>query len=253
MSGRLIGRTAVVMGSGEPSVGRASAVALAAEGAHVIAVDPSEEANQETSRLIENTGGAVTPIVSSISDEAELTALADRCRASFERVDVLVNCHLEAQLRSIEVSTAADWIQAFNGNVVGPALAAKVFLPLMKMSSEGSIIHIGSVDGTLGNPHIPTYSVSKGALTALTHVMAEEFAKYEIRVNCIARAAIDDGRTPVMENLLAVTPLRRAAQTTEIGKTVVFFASQDSSYCTGAILTVDGGRTAITPGTTLPR
>jgi NAD(P)-dependent dehydrogenase (short-subunit alcohol dehydrogenase family) len=253
MTGRLSGRVAVVMGAGEPSAGRSSSIALAAEGAHVIAVDPSEQELSETCRLVEEAGHKVTPFVSSISDENELIALAGRCRDSFAHVDILVNCHLEARLGSIEDSTAAEWLAVISINLVGPVMCSKVFLPLMKAAGGGSIVHLGSVDGTLGNPQVSSYSASKGGLTALTHVMAEEFAPYQVRVNMIARAAVNIGPSPMIDSLMPFTPLRRPAEPSELASVVVFFASDDSSYCTGTILTVDGGRTGITPGTLLPR
>jgi NAD(P)-dependent dehydrogenase (short-subunit alcohol dehydrogenase family) len=115
-------------------------------------------------------------------------------------------------------------------------------------------VHLGSIDGSLGNPSYAAYSVTKGSMIALTHVMAHDFAPFGIRVNLIARAAVEgtaalDWNEPPGSDLLAATPLGRPARPSEIADAVAFLASPASTYITGTVLTVDGGRTAITPGT----
>lgn len=137
-------------------------------------------------------------------------------------------------------------------NVLGPVFAARAFLPLLKRSPAPAIVHCGSIDGTLGNPQVPSYSAAKGAIVSLTHVMADEFAQYGIRVNCVARAmTVDPDRTvhPMYERLVEETPLGRPSFMEEVVAAIEFLASPAASYITGVVLPVDGGRTAITPGT----
>lgn len=120
---------------------------------------------------------------------------------------------------------------------------------MLKSSGSSAVVHIGSVDGFLGNAAVPSYSASKGGLIPLTHIMADEFAPYGIGVNCVARAATAGGPVPHDAELVAATPLGRIAEPAEVASAVRFLASAEASYITGTVLTVDGGRTAITPGT----
>ncbi len=135
----------------------------------------------------------------------------------------------------------------------------KALLPLLRRSEGGAIVYLGSIDGLFGNPRFPAYSVSKGGLVSLTHVMAHDCAP--VRVNCVAAAAIsqvgpDDPQPPGLSDLFSAsspvleqTPLGRYAGPEDIASVVLFLVSDDAAYVTGAVLPVDGGRSAITPGT----
>jgi len=220
--------TAVVVGAGD-DIGAACARRLADEGADVVCVD----------------GNAV--------DDAELEDALRRCHERGSAVDALVNCHIALDWRSIEDTDMAAWAEACRTNLLGPVACSKAFLPLLRRSGRSAIVHLGSIDGLLGNPRVPSYSASKGGLIALTHVMAHEFAAYGIRVNCVARAAVEG--QPVappsdqVERVLQATPLRRAARPEEVAAAVAFLASEDASYINGTVLCVDGGRSGLTPGT----
>jgi NAD(P)-dependent dehydrogenase (short-subunit alcohol dehydrogenase family) len=222
---RFNGRTAVVVGVGNP-VGRACAERLAADGARVVEIDES---------------------TCDIAAETSIAPFLARCGPE---AHVLVNCHFAVDWTTVEDSDYALWERSIRINLLGPLVCTKVFLPLLRAAGSASVVHLGSIDGTLGNPRVPAYSAAKGGLVPLTHVMAHEFAGYGIRVNCVARAAVvGHPAVPAPEALLRATPLARAAEPAEVAAAVAFLASDDSAYITGTVLTVDGGRSGITPGT----
>jgi NAD(P)-dependent dehydrogenase (short-subunit alcohol dehydrogenase family) len=222
---RLSGRTAVVVGVGNP-LGRACAERLEADGACVVEIDES---------------------ICDIAAEASMAPFLGRCGP---RAHVLVNCHFEVDWTTVEDSDYAAWERSVRINLLGPFVCTKLFLPLLRAAGSASVVHLGSIDGTLGNPRVPAYSAAKGGLVPLTHVMAHEFARYGIRVNCVARAAVAGHPSgPVPDALLRATPLGRAAEPEEVAAAVAFLASDDSTYITGTVLTVDGGRSGVTPGT----
>lgn len=242
-------RAAVIIGSGG-QIGRSCARTFAADGFFIVAVDPVEALNDETRKDVTSAGGTVLAMTADITDYLEMKAAAERCRREAPPVAVLVNCHMAVTRGGVESTTMDDWQEMVRTNLLGPVACSKAFIPLLRAAGGGAIVHVGSVDGTLGNTNVAAYSASKAGLVSLTHVMADELAPHGIRVNCVARAAVDDsGATPPqIQRQVAQTPLGRAARSTEVAAVIRFLASQEASYVTGVVLPVDGGRTAITPG-----
>ena len=256
---RLEGRTAVVVGVGS-AIGRACAQAYAREGAHVLCVDPGTPA-QEVASSISSVGGSASPLMTDCwSDSAaELTERA--CEQLFGgRLDVLLTCYAEKDYWALEDDSVAHWEQVIRVNLLGPRTFTKRLWPMLQRSGSASVIYLGSIDGVLGNPTIPAYSVSKAGLIPLTHMLAHEGGPDGIRVNYIAAAGHPQTgpSAPPMERagsdrgrVLAETPLGRLTTGDELGAIATFLASSDSGYITGAVIPADGGRGAITPGTSI--
>lgn len=202
--------------------------------------------------MVEAKGGQASCLTVDVAEEGDVAGMAQFCE-TFGKVDILFNNAGCRDWGSVEECKTADWERVLRVNLTGPFLCTRHLLPLLKRSGAASVIHNGSVDGLYGNPWLPAYSASKGGLVPLTHVMAHEFAKHHIRVNCVAPAGIISGMMPadekIREGLVMKTPAGRLGTPEEVASAALFLASEESSYITGAILVIDGGRTGITPGT----
>jgi NAD(P)-dependent dehydrogenase (short-subunit alcohol dehydrogenase family) len=238
-------------------VGPAVAVALAPVVDVVVAVDPSAAAAEAVAVAVEATGGTARWFEADVSDAASMADVARAVAAQTPAVQTLVNCHFAIDWTPLRDSSVAAWEAVLRTNVLGPVVATKAFLPMLDAAGDAggaAIVHLGSIDGFQGNPKVPSYSTSKGSIPALTHVMADELAPAGIRVNCVARAAVADpaiaaARPDLLDQAMTSTPLGRPARPEEIADVVMFLAGPSSSYVTGATVIVDGGRSALTPGT----
>lgn len=266
-TGNTTPEAAALLGAAAEPWGRAAAKRLAFEGAEVLVMDPNAAWVRQTCDDIASQGGRCQAVVIDIADFAVLDAWA---RAHTERggkLDALVTCYLDIDWNSIENADIEAFERVLLFNLSGPVKATKAFLPLLKQADGASIVHIGSVDGIFGAPAVPSYSVAKGGLAPLTHIMAYEFARYDIRVNTIAScqtielpAELMDSAAQAyrglpggayMKQLNDATPLKRKGPLTDWAGAIVFLVSEDASFVTGAELVVDCGRTIITPGTQL--
>lgn len=235
-----------------PHIGRTCAKEFARHGAHVFAIDINGDALAQLRSEIESAGGTVTVFEADPADHQALEAAARACSALNLPVRALINCHFDTELASIEDSSYESWERVIRFDLLGPVFATKAFLSLLKAAGQASVVHIGSIDGTLGNPQIPSYSAARGGLVPLTHVMAEEFARFGIRTNCVARGMMTEpgGTMPPMSlSLIEHTPIPRPAYPVEVANVVRFLCTDDASYLNGVVIPVDGGRTGITPGT----
>lgn len=247
---RLKEKISVITGAGS-GIGRTTALLFAREGARVVCVDVDEQKVKETVDMINQEKQNALFIQADVSKSEEVQQMAEKCLQTVKQVDILFNNAGCAARQEFEATTEETWSQMIGVNLTGIFLCSKYLLPLIKMAGAGSIINHASIDAFLGNPLVAAYSAAKGGIIPLTHVMAYELAKYNIRVNCLSTGGIMTGLIPpeVHQRLVAVTPMGRMGTPEEVAYAVLFLASDEASYINGATLVIDGGRTGITQGT----
>ena len=170
-------------------IGRATAALFAREGASVLCIDNNAGSTGATQIQV---GGLEVPYYhADVTDPDAVQAVARECERILSKVDILFNVAGRGAIKqSFEHTSEETWSLMMNRNLTSGFLCSKYFLPLMKQAGSGSIINHSSIDGFLGNPSIAAYSAAKGGVIPLTHVMAHDLAKYQIRVNCISTGGI---------------------------------------------------------------
>jgi NAD(P)-dependent dehydrogenase (short-subunit alcohol dehydrogenase family) len=255
---RLAEKVAIVTGAGS-GLGEAIARVLAAEGAHIVAANRSEETGKLLVRTIGEQGGKATFVQTDVASERDVRRLVDAASAISGGIDIIVNNAGSGVdiISPFWAVTSDAWDRAFAVNVRGMFLVAKYAYP--HIPDGGSIINMGSVASVVGYPDETTYIATKGAVLQMTRGMACDLAARNIRVNCICPGPC---YTPPMISWIeeAVDPaalelewkqsimLGRLGQPEEIATAVLFLASADSSFMTGESLIVDGGFTSLRPG-----
>ena len=242
---RLAGKRALVTAAGQ-GIGRASVLALAAQGAQVLATDVNAS-------LLEAYQGVanVTTAALDVLDKAAITALV----AQMDTPHVLFNCAGFVHAGSILQATDDEWNFALNLNVRSQFWMIQALLPKMLAQGGGSIINMASVCGSLkGLPNRFAYGASKAAVVGLTKSVAADFVAQGIRCNCIAPGTVDtpslgerinafDDPVEARKAFVARQPMGRLAQADEIAPIIVYLASDESKFATGQIFAVDGGMT----------
>jgi NAD(P)-dependent dehydrogenase (short-subunit alcohol dehydrogenase family) len=255
----MYGRVALIAGCAN-DVGMALVSRLVSRGAVVAVIDEDTEGLDQARRTISEHGGRPISFARQLDDIGALECLADSWPADVGRCDTLVNCQFALERSSVLDTDLTTWDRVLRTNLTGPLALARAFLPLLCRSDNASIVNVGSIDGLQGNPNVASYSAAKGGLIALTHVMAHDFGRRGVRVNYVARCAtapprgkgVDDGRRRFGELAARLTPLGRLGDAAETAAVIEFLASPAASFVNGAVVTVDGGRSVVTPGTSDP-
>ena len=247
---RLEGRIALVTGAGN-GIGQAVAEVFAAEGAHVYVSDVDGAAAESVAEAIRAAGRGATALACDVSRGQDVTALFRVVEAAHSRLDVLVNnagLNVRADFRHL---SDADWVRIREVNLDGVVRVARDGFELLKASGRGSLINLASIMSHRGLRQLAAYSATKGAVSALNRALAVEYAPFNIRVNALAPGFVETNltnrvlRNPMIAKaLIDQTPLRRFGTTEEVARAALFFASDDSSFVTGAELAVDGGMAA---------
>jgi 3alpha(or 20beta)-hydroxysteroid dehydrogenase len=240
----------VVVTGGAAGQGREEVDSFVREGAHVVLVDVNAEAAELTA---DDCPDRVRAVVADVSDPAgwqsALAAVGD-----WRPPTVLVNNAAVHWARPIEDERAEDVLRMLRINLLGPLLGIQALTPVMREAGGGSIVNISSTAGATGIPYMAAYSASKWGLRGLTKVAALELASAGIRVNSVHPGPIDTAmmrRSPTYQADPAVRhahiAMRRPGLVSEVAAVVLFLASDDSSFMTGAELAVDGGMLAGRP------
>ncbi len=233
-------------------IGRAAALAFAREGARVVVSGRREDAGQSLARELRALGAEAEFIKADVRSEEQVRTLVDGAVARFGRLDAAVNnAGTEGKPGPATEQTAETYAATFDTNVLGTIFSMKHELRVMQAQRAGSIVNISSAFGHEGAPGASVYVASKHAVEGLTRSAALEAAPFGVRVNAVAPGAIETGMlnrfTGTAENKAALAsqaPLARVGEPDEIAHAIVFAASSKSSYMTGHILAVDGGRAA---------
>lgn len=240
---RLLGKTALVTAAGQ-GIGKASALALAAEGAQVIATDINPA-------LLASYAGVanVRTQVLDVLDKAAITA----CISQLERLDVLFNCAGFVHAGNVLAAQDNEWEFGFNLNVRAQFWAIQAALPKMTALGGGSIINMSSVCSSIkGLPNRFIYGTTKAAVIGLTKSVAADFVAQGVRCNAICPGTVDtpslgerinafDDPAAARQVFVARQPMGRLAQANEIAPLVVFLASDESAFVTGQAYSIDGG------------
>ena len=260
MSGRVAGKQALITGAAQ-GLGAAQAMMLAREGAQVLLADinAAGAAAQAASINAALGDGTAFSIHLDVTSEDQWIAAVDYAAETMQGLSVLVNNAGIGVRGNIETCTLADWHRGFAVNVDSVFLGCQKALPLMKDNQPGSIINISSIAGLIASDTMPGYNASKAAVWMLSKSVALYCAKmgWDIRSNSVHPTFIDtpilDGmvvstgksKEVIMEKLARQIPLKRVGQPDDIANGVLYLASDESRFMTGAELKLDGGISAM--------
>ncbi|OIU87496.1 SDR family NAD(P)-dependent oxidoreductase [Microbacterium sp. AR7-10] len=248
---RLENKNAIVTG-GAGGIGRATSLAFAAEGASVAVVDLNAQAAEAVAQEIRAAGGTAVAIAADVSNEDDIVRVVETAKESFDGIDVVFNNAGIIRRTTAVETTVEEWDRVFGVNVRAIFLMCKHVVPIMKANGGGSIVNTGSGWGLKGGGQAISYCASKGAVVNMTRALAIDHGPDGIRVNSVNPGDVDTGMLRDEARQLgqdqtgflaeaAERPLNRMGQPSEIAAAVVWLASDEASYVTGAALVVDGG------------
>jgi NAD(P)-dependent dehydrogenase (short-subunit alcohol dehydrogenase family) len=251
---RLKKKVAIVTGSGS-GIGRATALLFSKEGAKVVVADINVEAGKETVNIIKNNGGEAIFVKTDVSKSLDAKNLIEETVSNFGKLNILFNNAGINPLGTVVDTSEEVWNKVVNINLKGVFLCSKFAIPEMIRSGGGSIINTASVNGLAALPNEAAYDATKGGVLALTRAMAVDHVSQGIRVNSLCPGItatplivkyVQESENPkeTEKLLLKEQPIGRFAKPEELANAVLFLASDEASFVTGASFCIDGGYTA---------
>ena len=241
----------VLITGGARGQGAAEAVLFAKEGAKVVIGDILQEEGRKIANEITENGGQATFVHLNVVREMDWINAINEAVTTYGKLDILINNAAIYSRNGVETTTEEEWNDIMNINVKGPFIGSRLAIPFMK-SGGGSIVNISSVGGLVGSPlGAAAYSASKGAIRLLTKSIAIQYAKNNIRCNSVHPGTIDTDMIkdamddPILyEDRRKRIPMLKIGSVDDVAYGVLYLASDESSFVTGAELVIDGGSTA---------
>src|SRR5216684_3368514 len=254
MAGRLAGKVALITGAGGGQ-GRAAAVLFAQEGAKVVVTDVKVEGGEETAQLVRAAGGQAVFRATDVSHAAQVEAAVRFAVETYGSLHIMYNNAAVLHRKDAVVTNLEEdiWDQILAVNLKGVYLGCKYAVPEIIKAGGGSIINTSSLAGLLGVGNVHAYTAAKGGVISLTRAVAMAYAKNKVRCNVICPGAVD---TPMMAHVLhsenqrlrqgyeRVHPIGRVGTPEDIAAMALYLASEESSWVTGSVFTIDGGNSA---------
>lgn len=245
---KLKGKVAIVTGASR-GIGYAIAFRLAAEGAKVVGVSMTEGGAEKAARRIREQGGDAIGLHGDVTSSDRVKEIVSYVVKEFDKVDILVNNAGVHEGKPFWEEPLELWDRMYRVNVLGVVIPSQLVVPHMISRRKGKIINISSKAAIVGEPGHVAYSASKGAVLALTRAMAVELAPFNINVNAICPGpTVTDmllgpsGKfSPQQEEFKRWIPLGRYGKPEDIAGAAIYLASEDSDWCTGQAIVVDGG------------
>ncbi|HKZ79383.1 MAG TPA: 3-oxoacyl-ACP reductase family protein [Pyrinomonadaceae bacterium] len=243
MTKRLEGKVAIVTGAAR-GIGRAYCLAMAREGAHIVAVDLLETA--PTKSAVERFGVKALALKADVSLEEDTLRMAQETIAAFGRIDILISNAAISPEQPLDEITFADWRKVLSVDLDGVFLCAKAVIPQMKKQKSGRIINIASSTVFMSFPNLTHYITAKAGVIGMTRALATELGDYGILVNAISPGLTQTERTVTVPDEIwamqvAMQSVKRREVPEDLVGTAVFLASDEAAFITGQTLSVCGG------------